>query len=135
MSEILRRAVVLAINGVDAPPEAIRRQLEIERAPVTVQPALTKASVSRAIAHDKAQASRPASQPVQHFAPTRKRLAPISRAFDKMKVRPVPPGHKHEPAEKRFAVVGDVVYVREADWPALQQALANRRGAANEPRG
>jgi hypothetical protein len=44
----------------------------------------------------------------------------------------VPPGHEHEPAPKKFNIIGRCCYVREADLPRLKEAL-ERQMAKRKP--
>lgn len=50
----------------------------------------------------------------------------------------VPPGHEHEPAPKKFNIIGGCCYVREEDLPKLKEALERQRAkqaAATEKDG
>lgn len=63
--------------------------------------------------------------------------ARAGRTLSSLHVEPVPPGHRHEPPARQFNVIGDIVYVREADAPALRAALMKRRATSmgkSEPR-
>jgi hypothetical protein len=52
------------------------------------------------------------------------------RTLDSLHVEGVPPGHQHYPPSKKFNCIGDTVYVRDEDYPALRAALIRRRREA-----
>jgi hypothetical protein len=49
--------------------------------------------------------------------------------FAGLKIQPVPPGHEKAPKPKHYTIDKEagVLYILEADWPKLRDALARRR--------
>lgn len=54
------------------------------------------------------------------------------RTLDSLHVEVVDLDHRHCPPPKRFNMIGDSLYIRREDAPALQEAILRRRKAPRE---
>lgn len=81
-----------------------------------------------AIASLLEQAQPQAELPATDLASVRE----VDESLARVRIVPVKPGHPREPRPQRFEMDPGqgVCYVREADWPALQAALARRRASS-----